>query len=120
MALNQTTSAGNTHKHHVFPFNINYDLLEPHPDLLKVLPTTNDPNDGAAVLAQVRQDWILDNELNVTVNPNFTGFGDYFESFPDSPASNTDFSRISIKSAGSCQEKNKKSKIFFIVFATMT
>ena len=39
-------------------FNINVDLLEPHPDLLKVLPTANDSNDGAAVLAQVRQDWI--------------------------------------------------------------
>jgi len=33
-------------------FNINTDLLDPHPDLLKVLPT------GAAILAQARQDWI--------------------------------------------------------------
>lgn len=39
-------------------FNINIDLLLPHPDLLKVLPTVNDSNDGASVLAKVRQDWI--------------------------------------------------------------
>lgn len=39
-------------------FNANRDLLDPHPDLLKVLPTANDSNDGAAVLAQARQDLI--------------------------------------------------------------
>jgi len=39
-------------------FNINIDLLEPHPDLLKVLPTANDSNDGAAILVLVRHDWI--------------------------------------------------------------
>lgn len=39
-------------------FNINIDLLGPYPDLFKVLPTANDSNDGAAILAQARQDWI--------------------------------------------------------------
>ncbi len=39
-------------------FNINEDLLDPHPDFLKVLPTANDSNDGAAVLAQAAQGWI--------------------------------------------------------------
>jgi len=38
--------------------NINVDLLVPHPDFLKVLPTAGDSNNGAAVLAQVRQGWI--------------------------------------------------------------
>lgn len=38
--------------------NINADLLGPHPDFLKVLPTASDSNNGAAVLAQVRQGWI--------------------------------------------------------------
>lgn len=37
-------------------FSIKNDLLLPHPDFLKLLPTTNDPNDGAAVMAQSRQD----------------------------------------------------------------
>jgi len=37
-------------------FGINRDLLNSHPDFLKVLPTANDPNDGAAILAQARQD----------------------------------------------------------------
>ncbi len=39
-------------------FNINSDLLEPHPDFLNVLPTANDSNDGAAILAQAARDWI--------------------------------------------------------------
>jgi len=39
-------------------FSINADLLEPHPDFLNVLPTANDSNDGAAILAQAAQDWI--------------------------------------------------------------
>ncbi|MCK4293884.1 MAG: right-handed parallel beta-helix repeat-containing protein, partial [Planctomycetes bacterium] len=40
-------------------FNINDDLLDPYPDFLKVLPTSNDPStDGAALLAQARQDLI--------------------------------------------------------------
>ncbi|KPL25673.1 MAG: hypothetical protein AMJ75_00150 [Phycisphaerae bacterium SM1_79] len=36
-------------------FNMNTDLLGPYPDLLKVLPTANDPSSGAAILAQARQ-----------------------------------------------------------------
>jgi hypothetical protein len=39
-------------------FSINSDLLEPHPDFLNVLPTANDSNDGAAILAQAAQNWI--------------------------------------------------------------
>jgi hypothetical protein len=39
-------------------FNINNDLFSPHPDLLKVLPTVNDSNNGAAILAKARQDLI--------------------------------------------------------------
>ncbi|MFA5291601.1 MAG: hypothetical protein WC496_01055 [Phycisphaerae bacterium] len=39
-------------------FNINEDILLTHPEMLKVLPTLNDSNDGKAVLAQIRQDWI--------------------------------------------------------------
>jgi hypothetical protein len=39
-------------------FNINNDLFSPHPDLLKVLPTANDSNNGAAILAKARQDLI--------------------------------------------------------------
>ena len=39
-------------------FSVNTDLLDPYPDILKVLPTANDSNDGAAILAQARQDWI--------------------------------------------------------------
>lgn len=40
-------------------FNINADLLQPHPDLLEVLPTPNYPDvNGKAILAQARQDWI--------------------------------------------------------------
>jgi len=40
-------------------FGANDDLLDPHPEFLKVLPTANDPfTDGAALLAQARQDWI--------------------------------------------------------------
>ena len=39
-------------------FSINSDLLEPYPDFLNVLPTANDSNDGAAILAQAVQDWI--------------------------------------------------------------
>lgn len=39
-------------------FNINTDLLIPHPDLLKVLSTTDDPNYGAALLAHARQHYI--------------------------------------------------------------
>lgn len=40
-------------------FNINADLLDPHPDLLNVLPTPNYPDaNGKAILAQARQDWI--------------------------------------------------------------
>ena len=38
--------------------SINKDFLEPYPSLLKVLPTENDPNDGKAILAQARQDFI--------------------------------------------------------------
>lgn len=38
--------------------NINADVLDPHPDLLKVLPTSNDASDGAAILAKARQDLI--------------------------------------------------------------
>lgn len=32
------------------------DLLLPNPDFLKLLPTANDPSDGAAILLQARQD----------------------------------------------------------------
>ncbi|MHC4572163.1 MAG: LamG-like jellyroll fold domain-containing protein, partial [Planctomycetota bacterium] len=40
-------------------FNMNADLLEPYPDLLKVLPTPNYPDaNGKAILAQARQGWI--------------------------------------------------------------
>jgi len=40
-------------------FNINADLLDPHPDLLNVLPTPNYPDaNGKAILDQARQDWI--------------------------------------------------------------
>ncbi|MDD5327119.1 MAG: hypothetical protein PHY02_04805 [Phycisphaerae bacterium] len=39
--------------------SINDDFLNPYPDLLKVLPTSNFPDvNGKAILAQVRQDWI--------------------------------------------------------------
>lgn len=38
--------------------SINRDLLEQYPHLLKVLPTPNDANDGAAGLARARQGWI--------------------------------------------------------------
>ena len=37
-------------------FSIQNDLLLPNPEFLKLLPTANDPNDGAAVLAQSRID----------------------------------------------------------------
>jgi hypothetical protein len=37
-------------------FSIQQDLLLPHPDFLKLLPTENDPADGTVILAQVRQD----------------------------------------------------------------
>ncbi len=37
-------------------FNANDDLLIPYPDLLKVQPTAGQPGDGAAALAQARQD----------------------------------------------------------------
>lgn len=36
-------------------FSIQNDLLLPHPDFLKLLPTGNDPGDGQAVLASARQ-----------------------------------------------------------------
>jgi len=39
-------------------FDINADVLEPYPHFLKVLPTPNDANDGAAVLAQAHPDFI--------------------------------------------------------------
>jgi len=40
-------------------FNINNDLLDPYPDFLKVLPTAQFPDvNGAALLAQARQDFI--------------------------------------------------------------
>lgn len=39
-------------------FEMNRDLLDKYPDLLKVLPTVNDSNDGAAILAAARQDLI--------------------------------------------------------------
>ena len=39
-------------------FNFNTDLLDPHPEIFNVLPTQNDSNDGAAILAQAAQDWI--------------------------------------------------------------
>jgi hypothetical protein len=40
-------------------FNINTDLLVPHPNLLDVLPTPCYPDaNGKAILAQARQDWI--------------------------------------------------------------
>jgi len=38
--------------------SINTDLLEPYPDLLKVLPTPGHPNDGKAILAQAKHDLI--------------------------------------------------------------
>jgi len=37
---------------------INEDILLSHPEILKVLPTLNDSNDGKAALAQIKQDWI--------------------------------------------------------------
>lgn len=40
-------------------FDINADLLAPHPNLLEVLPTPCHPDaNGKAILAQARQDWI--------------------------------------------------------------
>lgn len=39
-------------------FEVNRDLLNKYPDLLKVLPTANDSNNGAAVLAAARQDLV--------------------------------------------------------------
>jgi len=39
-------------------FSINTDLLDRYPHLLKVLPTVNDPNNGAVILALARQDLI--------------------------------------------------------------
>ncbi len=39
-------------------FSVQHDLLLPHPEFLKLLPTENDPADGKAILAQVRQDII--------------------------------------------------------------
>ena len=38
--------------------NVNDDLLDRYPDLLKVFPTSNDSNDGSAILAKSRQDFI--------------------------------------------------------------
>jgi hypothetical protein len=38
--------------------NINDDILLPHPEILNVLPTANDSNDGAAILAQANDDLI--------------------------------------------------------------
>jgi len=38
--------------------HINEDFLNPYPELLKVLPTSNDPNNGAAILAKARLDMI--------------------------------------------------------------
>lgn len=37
-------------------FSIENDLLLPHPDFLKLLPTANDPVDGKAIMAQARDD----------------------------------------------------------------
>lgn len=37
---------------------INEDILLPRPEILKVLPTVNDSNDGAAIQAQAVQDWV--------------------------------------------------------------
>ncbi|MCD6393106.1 MAG: hypothetical protein J7M40_06320, partial [Planctomycetes bacterium] len=39
-------------------FSINNDLLLPHPEFLKLLPTSNDPNDGAEALMQARASYI--------------------------------------------------------------
>ena len=39
-------------------FSVRNDLLLPNPDFLKTLPTANDPNDGAGILAQCRIDLI--------------------------------------------------------------
>ena len=39
-------------------FNINTDLLDPYADILKVAPTTNNPENGTEILAQARQDLI--------------------------------------------------------------
>jgi len=39
--------------------HINQDFLNPYPHLLKVLPTANDPNIGATILAQARQDMMV-------------------------------------------------------------
>ncbi|MGA2915436.1 MAG: hypothetical protein ABSE89_05370 [Sedimentisphaerales bacterium] len=39
-------------------FRINEDILSSHPEILKVLPTVHDSNNGAAILAQAAQDWI--------------------------------------------------------------
>ena len=63
-----TKSAYDTHvdaqdrlleKFHEDNFSIRNDLLLPHPDFMKLLPTANDPNDGAAIMAQSRQDIII-------------------------------------------------------------
>ena len=49
-------------------FSINNDLLLPHPDFLKLLPTSNDPNDGAEALLQARAGYIdaINNYLEAT------------------------------------------------------
>lgn len=39
-------------------FSIQHDLLLPHPELFKLLPTGNDPRDGTGILAEARQDVI--------------------------------------------------------------
>lgn len=39
-------------------FSVNRDLLDVHPDLGIVLPSSNDPSDGKAALAQARANWL--------------------------------------------------------------
>jgi len=40
-------------------FSIQNDLLLPHPEFLKLLPTNNDSSDGKAILAEVRQNMVM-------------------------------------------------------------
>jgi len=45
-------------KYYASALDVNTDALEKHPELLKVLPTSNDPTDGKALLSQARTDLI--------------------------------------------------------------
>ena len=46
-------------KIHGDSFSVNADLLGPHPELFTLLPSSHDPNDGKAILADARGQWLF-------------------------------------------------------------